>query len=83
MPTLKQILETKPKYRDESQNVTKKHGNASVQELLKTLKSREKYQTHQLQTQSKSIGDIIPNQKYGNEVPRPNQLLPNQKPKLI
>ena len=61
-PTPKHILDTKPKHIDEAQIITKE----SVQELMTTLRSREEDQTHQWQTQSKSIGDQSPNQnKWG------------------
>ena len=56
-------METKTNKRTWSLKPNKrKHGNASVQELLATLKSREEDQTHQLQIQSKSIRDQTPDQ---------------------
>ena len=63
MPNLKQLLETKTNKRTWSPKRNKrKHGKASVQELLATLKSREEDQTHQWQTQSKSIENQTPDQ---------------------
>jgi hypothetical protein len=45
LPTLKQVLVTKPKNGDKAQNITNKGMATSKHELLTTLKSREVYLT--------------------------------------
>ena len=68
LPALKQALETKPTNGNEAQthNIGK-HGYASVQESLKTLKASEEGQVHQCYSQRKNISDKIIIKKMGME----------------